>query len=109
MYSPFVMNRKPLVGTDYSQVFLYYTSKMVTTLEEKSSYDFTQFLADMGGSLGFLLGLSVIGFIIILEKTLGYLFLDEFVESQMKKKEQEASESKTQTEHVKEGKFLDIE
>jgi hypothetical protein len=37
-------------------------------VEERHGYDGTQFLADIGGSLGFLLGLSVLGFIGILEK-----------------------------------------
>lgn len=71
------------------QVWLYYTSKMVTVcslrliywnrpeicshiilqvFEERPNYDLTQFVADMGGSLGFLLGLSVLGLIKILEK-----------------------------------------
>lgn len=36
--------------------------------EERPNYDLTQFVADMGGSLGFLLGLSVLGLIKILEK-----------------------------------------
>lgn len=36
-------------------------------IEERPSYDTTQFIADIGGSLGFLLGLSVLGLIGILE------------------------------------------
>lgn len=36
-------------------------------VEERPSYDLTQFIADIGGSLGFLLGLSVLGLIGILE------------------------------------------
>lgn len=36
-------------------------------IEERPSYDTTQFIADVGGSLGFLLGLSVLGLIGILE------------------------------------------
>lgn len=39
------------------------------------SYGFSQFIADIGGSLGFLLGLSVIGIITILEKLLEFLFM----------------------------------
>lgn len=60
---------------------------MITNLEERSSYDTSNFLADMGGSLGFLLGLSVIGFIIVLEKILGYLFLDKLVEDYKQRNE----------------------
>lgn len=36
-------------------------------LEDRPNYDTTQFIADVGGSLGFLLGLSVLGLIGILE------------------------------------------
>ncbi|KAL7043303.1 hypothetical protein ACKWTF_001443 [Chironomus riparius] len=108
IYSSFVMNRKSLEGLGSSQIYVYYTSKMVTKLSEKSGYDSTQFLADMGGSLGFLLGLSVIGFIIILEKFLGYMFLDKMVEKYLKKKNEAEQMSKKESEGVKEGKFLDM-
>jgi Amiloride-sensitive sodium channel len=64
---------------------------MITNLEERSSYDTSNFLADMGGSLGFLLGLSVIGIIIVLEKILGYLFLDKLVNDYKQKTEKKAS------------------
>lgn len=88
IYSSFVMNRKPMKREDqpYSKIYIYYTSKMVSILEERSSYDSSQFIADLGGSLGFLLGLSVIGFIIFLEKILGYFFLDKFAEDLKQKK-----------------------
>ncbi|VVC93941.1 unnamed protein product [Leptidea sinapis] len=39
---------------------------MVSVFEEKYNYDWNLFLADLGGSVGFLLGLSVIGVINIL-------------------------------------------
>lgn len=64
---------------------------MITNLEERSSYDTSNFLADMGGSLGFLLGLSVIGFIIVLEKILGYLFLDKLVNDYKQRTEKKTS------------------
>lgn len=78
---------------------------MVTNLEERSSYDTSQFLADMGGSLGFLLGLSVIGFIIVLEKILGYLFLDKLVEEYKQKAQKEGGGDATS--EIKEAKVLD--
>ncbi len=59
---------------------------MITNIEERASYDFPQFLADIGGSLGFLLGLSVIGFVVLLEKMLGFLFLDKLIENYEEKK-----------------------
>ena len=37
-------------------------------IEEMPGYDLSQFVADMGGSLGFLLGLSVLGLIGVFEK-----------------------------------------
>lgn len=43
-------------------------------VEERASYDLTQFIADIGGSLGFLLGLSVLGLIGILEHVRKLLF-----------------------------------
>lgn len=43
-------------------------------IEERPSYDTTQFIADVGGSLGFLLGLSVLGLIGILEHVIKNLF-----------------------------------
>lgn len=67
------MNRKPFIQpTPRSQVSLYYTSKMVSIIEERLGYDLSQFVADMGGSLGFLLGLSVIGLIKVFEKVICY-------------------------------------
>ena len=74
---------------------------MVTNLEERSSYDTSQFLADMGGSLGFLLGLSVIGFIIVLEKILGYLFLDKMVEEYKKRSQKDTSSGGQQIREAK--------
>lgn len=86
-YSSFVMNRKDNTGLG-SKIYIYYTSKMVTNIEELAGYDSTQFIADMGGSLGFLLGLSVIGFIVVLEWILGYWFLDDFIQTYKAKKQQ---------------------
>lgn len=74
---------------------------MVTNLEERSSYDSSQFLADMGGSLGFLLGLSVIGFIILMEKILGFLFLDKLAEKYREKNK------KSEKENVREANSVD--
>lgn len=51
-----------------SVLYLYYASKMVTVYQEQPGYDLNQFVADIGGSLGFLLGLSVLGLIGMLQK-----------------------------------------
>lgn len=45
---------------------------------------------DLGGTLGFLLGLSVIGLIVVLEKILGLLFLDKFIKDYKEKKQEQA-------------------
>lgn len=85
------MNRKKLRPSETgSKIYIYYTSKMVTNIEERAGYDFSQFVADLGGSLGFLLGLSVIGLIVVLEKVLGYWFLNKFIEEYRAKKKLES-------------------
>lgn len=106
IYSSYIMSRGSFMHQmkPSSQVYLYYTTKMVAVsnfpnsflsvdnkwmkycnrvsmclwwefqiVEERPGYDGSQFLADIGGSLGFLLGLSVLGFIGILEKVWKYL------------------------------------
>ena len=67
-------------------MYVYYTSKLVTNIEELPGYDWSQFVADMGGSVGFLLGLSIIAVIVVLEKILGHLFLNDFIEKYKDKK-----------------------
>jgi uncharacterized membrane protein len=60
-----------------------------------------QFVADMGGSVGFLLGLSVIGLIVVLEKVLGIMFMNKFIEQykekQRKRLEGDEKVEKSQT------------
>lgn len=70
IYSSYIMNRSPFRDQPVpsAQIWIYFTSKLVGIIEERFNYDGTQFLADIGGSLGFLLGLSVLGFIGILGK-----------------------------------------
>jgi hypothetical protein len=87
IYSAFVMCRRAYKATEPgSRLYIYYTSKMVTNIEERPGYDSSQFVADMGGSLGFLLGLSVIGLIVVLEKLLGIWFMNKFIENYKAKK-----------------------
>jgi hypothetical protein len=42
--------------------------------EERLAYDWSLFLSDLGGSLGFLLGLSVLGIIGIVERLIDLLY-----------------------------------
>ncbi|XP_055919178.1 degenerin unc-8 [Eupeodes corollae] len=68
IFSTYIQNRKPFIQPKpTTQIWIYYTSKLITMIEDRPSYDTTQFIADMGGTLGFLLGLSVLGLIGILE------------------------------------------
>lgn len=57
-----------------SNINLYFLSNLITTMEEVIGYDWNSFLSDIGGSLGFLLGLSVIGTITIAENFLQMVF-----------------------------------
>ncbi|CAB3236537.1 unnamed protein product [Arctia plantaginis] len=68
-----------------TQVFLYFNSMMVSVYEERYNYDGNMLLSDIGGSVGFLLGLSVIGLLDVCSKT-WFIFVDPLMES--KKKEE---------------------
>ncbi|XP_023295430.2 uncharacterized protein LOC111678365 isoform X2 [Lucilia cuprina] len=68
IFSAYIQNRKSFAYAEpNTQIYIYYTTKLISMIEERPSYDTTQFIADVGGSLGFLLGLSVLGLIGILE------------------------------------------
>ncbi|XP_077289909.1 amiloride-sensitive sodium channel pickpocket 17 [Arctopsyche grandis] len=82
IYSTYVMDRNSLtvwnsatgvwddkhgVHKLQTQLYIYFNNKLVSVYEENHSYDWSLFLADFGGSMGFLLGLSVLGVILILE------------------------------------------
>uniref|UniRef100_A0A1I8NLL2 Uncharacterized protein n=1 Tax=Stomoxys calcitrans TaxID=35570 RepID=A0A1I8NLL2_STOCA len=70
LFSTYIQNRKEFtknMGEPTTQIYIYYTTKLISMMEERPNYDTTQFIADVGGSLGFLLGLSVLGLIGILE------------------------------------------
>lgn len=47
---------------------------MIQVAEERLAYDWSLFLSDLGGSLGFLLGLSVLGIIGIVERLIDLLY-----------------------------------
>ncbi|KAM3962682.1 amiloride-sensitive sodium channel pickpocket 17 [Aphomia sociella] len=48
-----------------SNLHIYFNGMVVTVYEERHNYDWSLFLSDLGGSIGFLLGLSVISVITI--------------------------------------------
>ncbi|CAF4907687.1 unnamed protein product [Pieris macdunnoughi] len=81
LYSAFVVDRQKFYTWDaqtnvwasttsvanlQTQVYIHFNNMMVSVFEEKYNYDWNVFLSDLGGSVGFLLGLSVIGLIGIL-------------------------------------------
>lgn len=41
-------------------------------MDERYSYDWNNFISDLGGSVGFLLGLSVVGIIAYLERIIQF-------------------------------------
>ncbi|CAH2048258.1 unnamed protein product, partial [Iphiclides podalirius] len=53
-------------GWQLLQLFIHFNSMMVSVYEERYNYDWNLFVSDLGGSIGFLLGLSVISVMSIL-------------------------------------------
>ncbi|XP_036220823.2 pickpocket protein 19-like [Bactrocera oleae] len=97
IYSTLIQSRTQLnSGQQYTQVWIYYSTKLVSMVEERPSYDTTQFIADIGGSLGFLLGLSVLGLIGILEH-LTLFFCGGLVKTQLKHENQLQDEAERQS------------
>ncbi|XP_050087836.1 acid-sensing ion channel 2 isoform X1 [Anopheles aquasalis] len=86
IFTASVMNRKRFqINIPAAQIWVYYTSKMVSVVEEFHGYDFNQFVSDLGGSLGFLLGLSVLGLIGLLEKIVELVFIRRLIAEKRKK------------------------
>jgi hypothetical protein len=52
----------------FSQLWVYHSSKLVTSVREHWDYDLSRFVADAGGSLGFLLGVSVLSLVSLAAK-----------------------------------------
>ncbi|XP_026734501.1 uncharacterized protein LOC113498621 isoform X1 [Trichoplusia ni] len=66
--------------TGSNLLFIYFNSMMVSVYEERFNYDWNIFVADLGGSVGFLLGLSVIGLMKMFGKT-WRMFIQPFLRS----------------------------
>ncbi|GFG35482.1 hypothetical protein Cfor_09132 [Coptotermes formosanus] len=77
-FVPYIVKRQPMETTSpnlrFSHIYLFYNSRMVQVAEERLAYDWSLFLSDLGGSLGFLLGLSVLGIIGIVERLIDLLY-----------------------------------
>ncbi|XP_053960576.1 uncharacterized protein LOC128864843 [Anastrepha ludens] len=99
IYSTYIQNRKTLnLGQPRTQIWIYYSTKLVTMIEESLGYDTTQFIADIGGSLGFLLGLSVLGLIGLMEH-IALFFCGGIIKKQLKHEQQlqDEAERRSQT------------
>ncbi|XP_072948754.1 uncharacterized protein ppk17 [Epargyreus clarus] len=68
----------------FTQVYIHFNSMMVSVYEERYNYDWNLFLSDLGGSVGFLLGLSVIGLMSILTN-IWYMVKSSIVSKRMEK------------------------
>jgi hypothetical protein len=68
----------------FSQLYMFYNSRTVQVAEERLAYDWSLFLSDLGGSLGFLLGLSVLGIIGIVERLIDLLYGSLQISAQVK-------------------------
>lgn len=92
---PHVAYQNKLDYGDQCAISLYYVTNLVTVTEEVAIYDWSLFLADLGGSLGFLLGLSVLGLISMIEQ-IGKICvsykISKKTESTIQKDEKEAPE-----------------
>lgn len=72
-----------------SNLSLYFSSNLVTVMDEVLGYDWNNFISDMGGSLGFLLGLSVIGALSLVEQIFLLVFDNNLCKSKKKRDEKE--------------------
>ncbi|XP_063624613.1 degenerin-like protein asic-1 [Cydia splendana] len=59
------------VATLETHLYIHFNTMMVSVYEERYNYDWNLFLSDLGGSIGFLLGLSVVGLMSMFGKLWG--------------------------------------
>ncbi|XP_050503324.1 acid-sensing ion channel 5 isoform X2 [Diabrotica virgifera virgifera] len=75
IYKSYIINRKPVDSILEPSCSIYiYCTNLIFRMTEVLSYDSNQLLSDIGGSLGFLLGLSVISLICIIEQVFRITF-----------------------------------
>lgn len=63
IYQTDVQYKKDFTNLHYSAIFLYYKTNLIRNVEELIGYDWNNFLSDIGGSLGFLLGMYALRFL----------------------------------------------
>ena len=56
------------LSRSYSQLYVFHSHKLVTSVREHWDYNLSRFVADAGGSLGFLLGVSVLSLVSLLSQ-----------------------------------------
>ncbi|KAF2900345.1 hypothetical protein ILUMI_05840, partial [Ignelater luminosus] len=66
-YTPFLQSIRA-IPLPTAAIKIYFSTNLYTVMEEIAGYDWNALLADLGGSLGFLLGLSVISMIGLAEE-----------------------------------------
>ncbi|EDW04016.1 acid-sensing ion channel 4-A [Drosophila grimshawi] len=109
IYTTYIQSRKEFLQPEpRTLLYIYYTTKLISMIEERPSYDTTQFIADVGGSLGFLLGLSVLGIIGILEHLTLFFCGDCIRRLQLKNEKHNSTESPEDTESHTTDETVDI-
>ncbi|TDG45430.1 hypothetical protein AWZ03_008196 [Drosophila navojoa] len=110
IFTTYIQSRKTFSQPEpRTLLYIYYTTKLISQMiEERPSYDTTQFIADVGGSLGFLLGLSVLGIIGILEHLTLFFCGDCIRRLQLKNEEKNRSKSPEDGESQTSVETLDI-
>ncbi|KAH8392305.1 hypothetical protein KR215_005485 [Drosophila sulfurigaster] len=99
IYTTYIQSRKTFDQPEpRTLIYIYYTTKLISMIEERPSYDTTQFIADVGGSLGFLLGLSVLGLIGILEHLMLF-FCGDCIKRLQQKNEKRAQAENSEDAH----------
>lgn len=78
-----------------SNLSLYFSSNLITVMEEVLGYDWNVFLSDIGGSLGFLLGLSVIGALGLVEQIILVVFRRKITKKDKEDVQNNAEEKNT--------------
>ncbi|XP_002014740.2 acid-sensing ion channel 4-A [Drosophila persimilis] len=108
IYTTFIQSRKVFNQPEpRSLIYIYYTTKLISMIEERPSYDTTQFIADIGGSLGFLLGLSVLGLIGILEH-MTLFFCGGFIKRMQQKEKSKLGETSEDGQSQTSGETMDV-
>ncbi|XP_018561119.1 uncharacterized protein LOC108903430 [Anoplophora glabripennis] len=111
IFSTKIVNRREMdeLNAPNSMIALYYSSNLVTKLSEVVGYDWNQFLSDIGGSLGFLLGLSVIGLISMAEEICQILFRWMFAKKNKQLEEDKQNEELSKDNKEKESNRDEVE